>query len=271
MNRKMKRTAWVLAAALGMAMPLAAFAGEVNPNEIPGPARHALEEGAHGGKKVAYYNAGHGNGGEVYMVHYEAPNGKRMEIKVLADGQVISQGETLRQRREDQKMALENAKTAAERQQVEADIARQRDAEDKALLAQMQAMQQHQQAAPGQPAPAQPAASHQGANENVTDQKQLSEEYNSRDRQPAPASALPPGVKKTFDMETVGTKNIDYYKYTVDGQTFYSAHYDEGPNARWVTRVSDSGKLLGKNEINMEGGVGGASGGASNTNQHNHK
>ncbi len=81
-------------------------------------------------------------------------------------------------------------------------------------------------------------------------EKDLSEEYNSKDRAAVPASSLPPAVKKTLDAETLGTKNIDYYKYTVDGKTFYSAHYDVGADQRTVARVNQAGHLVGKNNLN---------------------
>jgi len=58
-------------------------------------------------------------------------------------------------------------------------------------------------------------------------------------------AALPGAVQRTFNMETLGTKNIAYYSFTVSGVTLYSAHYDVG-SERVECRVSGAGQLLDK-------------------------
>src|SRR5437660_945049 len=65
-------------------------------------------------------------------------------------------------------------------------------------------------AAPATPgAPGAPAAPYTHTGESA---KLMSEEYNSTNRKELTTSQLPPGVKKTFDMETIGCKNINYYE-----------------------------------------------------------
>lgn len=209
------------------------------------------------GTQVAYFDLGkeHYNL-PVYMARYTV-NGKRMEIQIGEDGKVLHKGETLAQRRKDQKARLESAKNAQERAQIEKEVAAERDQHDRELI---------QQYAAAQAAPAQPAAAHAPGNPIPStpgvpavpgtaythigeSAKMMSEEYNSNNRKELTVSQLPPGVKKTFDMETLGCKNINYYEYSVDGRDFFSAHYDIGGGERDICRVDPTGKLLGKNEL----------------------
>jgi len=252
-----RRSTWILAAALslGLCAPFASAKSDtVDLKKVPQPARQQIEQATKVATKVDVYDVGplasHKN---VFLAHYTDASGKRMQIKVDENGAVLSQGETQSQRRKDAEAQLEAAKTDAERAQIEAQQQAQRDAEDKqAAMASTPAANEPQPAgAHLSPAPAPPSLTGNASpNAPALNEKDLSEEYNSKDRTAVPASVLPAAVKKTLDMETLGTKNIDYYKYTVDGKTFYSAHYDVGSEQRDIARVNDAGKLLGKNGLN---------------------
>jgi hypothetical protein len=257
MSRKNNRyAALLLAAGLGMgacASIASAKADTVELNKVPEAARRQILQASAGGTKVNVYDLGPmGNHKDVFMAHYTDASGKRMEIKVDEDGAVVSQGETQGQRRKDAQAKLDGAKTDAERAQVESELQAQRDAEDQQSAMATTPLANEAQPANARisPTAAPPSLSGRASvNAPALDEKDLSEEYNSKDRAAVPATSIPAVVKKTLDMETLGTKNIDYYKYTVDGKTFYSAHYDLGPEQRDIARVNDSGKLVGKNDL----------------------
>lgn len=251
-----RRSAWVLAAALGLgaSVPLAIAADQVDMKKVPEPARQQIEQATKGSTRVNVYNVGPiADHKDVFVAHYTDPAGKRMEIEVTDKGTVLKQGETQSQRRKDQQAELDAAKTAADRAKIEAQIQAQRDEHDRqaATLVTPAANEAQPAGAKLSPAPAPPSLPGKASpNAPALNEKDLSEEYNSKDRAAVPASSIPEPVKKTLDQETLGTKNIDYYKYTVDGKTFYSAHYDVGPDQRDIARVDAAGKLVGKNDLN---------------------
>ena len=140
--------------------------------------------------------------------------------------------------------------------QIQAQLQTQRDAEDRQQALAAQAAQAQAAGAYINPTPAAPSLPGRvSPNGSALNEKDLSEEYNSSDRAPIASSSLPSGVRKTFEMETIGTKNIDYYKYTAGGRTFYSAHYDVNPEQRDIARVDENGKLLGKNQLSNSADV----------------
>lgn len=251
-----RRSAWILAAALGLGVSApwaSAKSDTVDLDKVPQPARKQIHEATKGGTKVEVYDLGAvGSHKDVFMAHYTDTSGKRMELKVDKDGTVVSQGETQGQRRKDAQARLDGAKTDAERAQIEAQLQAQRDAEDKQAAVVVTPEENEPRPASEKLKPSSSPPSLPGnasPNAPALNEKNLSEEYNSKDRAAVPLSSLPAAVKKTIDQETLGTKNIDYYKYTVDGKTFYSAHYDLGPDQRNIARVDESGKLVGKNDL----------------------
>jgi hypothetical protein len=247
-----RRSAWILAAALGFGafVPLTSAKDTVGMDKVPPAARQQIQQATQGASKVDVYSVGdlQGHSG-VYLTQYTDPAGRRMVVTVDDKGTVMSQGPTQAQRRKDEEAQLQAAKDDAQRAQIVA----QRDAQDRAAAAAVApaAAQAQPASATISPAPAPPSLPGRASpNAPALNERDLSEEYNSKDRVAVPFSTLPAPVQKTFDMETIGTKNKDYYKYTVDGKTFYSAHYDLGEEKRDITRVNESGKLLGKNHLN---------------------
>ena len=56
-------------------------------------------------------------------------------------------------------------------------------------------------------------------------------------------------MRKTLDQEAVNADEKDYYRYTVDGQTFYSVHYTTPGDRRMVARTQADGKFLGRHDL----------------------
>ncbi len=240
-----RSTRWVLGFALGLgavAPWVAAKEEEVDLDKVPKHIRHEIENGSKGGSHVVVIMVrDEGRPSEDYYVRFESADGKQMKMRIAPNGKVLEQGETRAQRHKDEEARLAEAKTDEERAKIQASLAAEREAEDRAQFQAAQAAAEAQAAAHHGPPPGPGSAS--------MTLKDLSEEYNSKDRQPIPYAALPPGAKKTFDMETIGTTHVDYFKYTAGGTLFYSAHYDTGADRRVVCRVDDNGKLLGKNDL----------------------
>jgi hypothetical protein len=246
---------------LGAASPwVGAKEDAVELDKVPKHIRAEIDKGTKGGSHIkVILVTEEGERSQDYYVRYESGDGKDMKMRIAPNGKVLEHGETRDQRHKDEEGRLAQAKTDAERAQIQAQLAAEREAEDKAQFQAAQAAAQAQaQAAAAQaqaaaaaaaarhapPPPPPPAPSYASLS-----LKDLSEEYNSTDRQSIAYAVLPPGAKKTFDMETIGTTHVDYFKYTAGGRLFYSAHYDTGADRRVVCRVDDTGKLLGKNDL----------------------
>jgi len=231
---------WMLGFALGLgaAAPwVSAKEQTIDLDKVPKHIRHEIEEGTKGGThlKVIQVVEEEGRPAEDYFVRYEL-DGKDMKMRISPAGKVLEHGETRTQRHKDEEARLAEAKTDAEREKIQASLAAEREADDRA---QFQAAQAAFAAHHGPPPGPGSAAS----------LKDISEEYNSTDRRPIRYADLPPGAKKTFDLETIGTTHIDYFAYTAGGHGFYSAHYDTGADRRVVCRTDDTGRLLGKNDL----------------------
>ncbi len=240
--------------ALSMALGLGAIApfamakeDVVKLDKVPKAPRKEIEKETKGASEVEVYQIDQeGHDKEVFMVHYTGTDGKRMEIRVTEGGKLIAKGETRHQRAKDAEMQLASAKTDAERAQIQAAIEAKREADDKAQFEAYKAQQAALIAA--HPAAVNSATPVVPGHAPMT-MKDLSEEYNATSRTRVTAAALPAGVKATLDKETLGTSEVDYFKYVVDGKTFYSSHYTTGAGRRIVCRVDETGKLLGKNEL----------------------
>jgi len=219
MLEAMKRhTAGALALVLGLgaAASVARAAEEkMDIGKIPPFIRHEIEQDTKGAAHVEVIKiTTEGRPDEEWVVKYSEGN-KPMTLRLDPTGRVIEQ-------------------VAAEHKPDEA----QREKADREKFEAYQA------------AHAREAGVHpENADRTFPGAKEMSEEYNSKDLHRIPGNQLPPGARKTFDMETIGTTDIDYYKYTVEGRLFYSAHYTTDAGRRIVCRVDQNGKLLGKNEL----------------------
>ncbi len=174
---------------------------------------------------------------EEWVVKY-SEQGKPMTLRLDPTGRVIEQGAVPPARTRRKRQDWQKPGTRRKRQRSRKELAGKRDKEDRAQYEAYSA------------AHAKEAAVHaENAERTFPGVKEMSEEYNSKDLHRISGTELPPAVRKTLDMETLGTTGVDYYKYTVNGKLFYSAHYTTDAGRRIVCRVDQYGKLLGKNEL----------------------
>jgi hypothetical protein len=174
---------------------------------------------------------------EEWVVKY-SEQGKPMTLRLDPTGRVLEQAEAHVSQHKEEQALVAKAKDPQEKMKVEEELASKREKMDREKFAAFKE------------AEAKEAAIHpENAERSFVGIKEMSEEYNSKDLRRVPAAELPPGVRKTFDMETIGTTDVDYYKYTVDGKLFYSAHYNTDAGRRIICRVDQYGKLLGKSEL----------------------
>jgi hypothetical protein len=237
---------FLLASALGLfvAVPLARAAEQEVPlKEAPEAVQKAIhrEEGK-GAKNTQVWQVVHENQ-DYFMVHYVAADGKHMRLRVDPHGKVLARGETRKQANKDR---LASAKTAQERAQIEQQLQQEREAADRRTFEAWQASQASQasSATPARGAPARDAGSQQWF-----DLKDLSQEYNAKTHERVNPDQVPPAVRKTLDQEAVNADEKDYYRYTVDGQTFYSVHYTTPGDRRMVARAQADGKFLGRHDL----------------------
>ena len=237
---------WMLAAALGLfvAVPFAgAKEDEVSLKELPKAVHHEIDKEVKEAKDTHVYHIT-GEKNDYYLVHYTDPAGKRMQVRVNEEGKLLAKGPTKHQRHKNE---LEAAKTAEERAKLEAQYQAEREAEDRAAFQAWQAAQAKAAATPAPSAPGKPRLD--AGSQSWQDLKELSQEYNATKHERLTPDQVPPAALKTLDQEALNTSEKDYFRYVVDGQTFYSAHYTTAGGRRWVARVSDAGKLLGRHEL----------------------
>jgi len=244
MSGAMKRhTAGALALVMGLgAQALVARAAEekVEIEKVPPFIRKEIEKDTKNAPKPEVIKiTTEGRPDEEWVVKYSEA-GKPMSLRLDPTGRVIEQVES---QHKEEEARLAKAKDPAEKVKIEEELAAKREKEDREKFEAYKA------------AEAKEAAVHaENAERTYPGVKEMSEEYNSKDRHRIPASELPPGVRKTFEQETIGTTSIDYYKYTVEGKLFYSAHYTTDAGRRVVCRVDQYGKLLGKDELKTVSG-----------------
>jgi len=183
---------------------------------------------------------------DYYMVHYVAEDGKHMRLRVAPNGKVLARGET---RKQANKERLAAAKTAEERAQIEQQLQQEREAEDRRAFESWQAAQARQASA--QTPAARPGAQHatDAGSQQWLDLKELSQEYNAKTHERINADQVPAAVHKTLDQEAINSEDKDYYRYSVDGQTFYSVHYTTPGDRRMVARAAADGKFLGRHDL----------------------
>ncbi len=229
--------AWVSPFLLGMgALAAPVFAGEdrVDIDRVPKVVRHEIEAATRDASHIVVIRVSDDSRPEEdYFARYVDGAGREMKLRLTPGGRVLERGPTREQRHKDELARIQEARNEAERARLREELAAQREREDHEQYEAFRASQEHAE-----------HAGHWG----VT-LKELSEEYNSTDRRRVGDDDLPRGVRRTFDSETIGTSDVDYYQYTVDGRQFYSAHYNTGAERRMVCRVDEHGKLLGKNEL----------------------
>jgi len=182
---------------------------------------------------------------DYYMVHYVTADGKHMRLRVDPHGKVLARGETRKQANKDR---LAAAKTAQERAQIEQQLQQEREAEDRRTFEAWQAAQASQAAA-NTPARSRAPRAADAGSQQWLDLKELSQEYNAKNHERLNADQVPPAVRKTLDQEAINSEDKDYYRYVVDGQTFYSVHYTTPGDRRMVARAQSDGKFLGRHDL----------------------
>lgn len=244
-------TSLLVASAIGLlvAVPLVRAAEQEVPlKEVPESVQKAIhrEEGP-GAKNTQVYQVVRENQ-DYYMVHYVTPDGKHMRMRVDPHGKVLAKGETRKQQKKDQ---LAAAKTAQERAQIEQQLQQEREAEDRRTFEAWQAAQARQASAATPATPARPGAQRatDPGSQQWLDLKELSQEYNAKTHERISPDQVPPAVRKTLDQEAINADEKDYYRYTVDGQTFYSVHYTTPGDRRMVARAAADGKFLGRHDL----------------------
>lgn len=83
-----------------------------------------------------------------------------------------------------------------------------------------------------------------------TKTRDISREWDARRIFPEPTDRLPGSVARTFNQETIGCRDINYYEYVAGDQSFYAVHYTTPGGRRTEARVDANGKLLGKLDLN---------------------
>jgi hypothetical protein len=241
----------LVASAFGLlvAAPLVRAAEqEVDLKDTPEAVQKAIhrEEGA-GAKNTRVYQVVRENQ-DYYMVHYVTPDGKHMRMRVDPHGKVLARGETRQQQKKDQ---LAAAKTAEERAKIEQQLQQEREAEDRRTFEAWQAAQARQASAatPATPQRGAPARAADAGSQQWFDLRDLSQEYNAKNHERISPDQVPPAVRKTLDQEAINAQDKDYYRYVVDGQTFYSVHYTTPGDRRMVARAAADGKFLGRHDL----------------------
>lgn len=209
---------WALAASLGLcaAAPLpAAFADNdrVNRDRLPERTRVVLDQEVSDSKEVEFYRVEDGPH-KYFMAHYTVPSGLRLEMRVDPDGHVMGRVLTANQPHLDKR-----------------DI-RRAEAELPARDARLHPVEVVRvPVAPPPvievPAPAQlppPAAT-----DNLgrwEDAFRLSLTYKSGDYRRIDPDRIPPAARESLDRQTLGTRDIAYYRFWEGRQPFYSAVHD---------------------------------------------
>jgi hypothetical protein len=238
----------LLASALGLfiAVPLARAAEQEVPlKETPESVQKAIQrEEGKGAKNTQVYQVVKENQ-DYYMVHYVAADGKHMRLRVDPHGKVLARGETRKQANKDR---LAAAKTAQERAQIEQQLQQEREAADRRTFEAWQAAQASQASSSTPARSGTPRAADAGS-QQWFDLKDLSQEYNAKNHERVNADQVPAAVRKTLDQEAINADEKDYYRYVVDGQTFYSVHYTTPGDRRMVARAANDGKFLGRHDL----------------------
>src|SRR5277367_6261641 len=141
---KSRSARWMLGFTLGLgavAPWVAAKEETIEMEKVPKHIRHEIENYAKGGSHIVVImvREEEPRPSEDYYVRFESADGKQMKMRIAPNGRVLEEGETRAQRHKDEEARLAEAKSDAERARIQASLAAEREAEDRAQFQAAQA------------------------------------------------------------------------------------------------------------------------------------